>query len=306
MTYNDFTNKLAALLLYDSIEDDDQHAAFIDQHVRSWMSTMQYLVNNFKVRNENTYREADVNVSCDGATVDLPSDLNSLIRVEFVKPDDYPRTIVVAGAGTAAANLTYTKDESLYNAKPSYTNGDYTIRWNGVEWELVGVASALLYSSADDVVSPDLVTTWTQETGDLAVPTVTKGNSCDDVISMYPVNYDDRNELLNKECKYSGCYKYAIDKRATRLTIYPYPREDYEFGPQYLQVTWEGVKSDYEGSDVIPFGDDTIDNCAHYVNAQLARKKEDKLVNYRSYYESYLEGRKEIALIQREKAKQRP
>ena len=401
MTYSDFINKVTSLLLYDSIEDDEEHASFINQHVRAWMSKMQYYVPNFKVKNINSYREADVTPVCEGATIDLPVTLEKLTRVEFIRPDDYPKEIVVASAGTAAANGTYTiMDGSDADTRPTYEFGIYTISWSGTAWELsdgtdilynssddvvspdlvttwapvvpeaivvegagtvaanviyfkdgdnagkdsyskVGsftgvdsvtwsaspaewhilVSSSVVYNSADDVATPDLATTWNIDTGDAPVPTVrvaiasdfglapipvvTRGNACDNTIAMTPTNYDDRDELIRTNCKYSGCFKYAIDRRATELTVYPAPDEDYTYGPEYIKVTWEGTKNDYDGLDVIPFTEDTVENCADYLNARLARKKEDKLANYNSYYKSYEEGRREIALAQRNKSQQR-
>lgn len=399
MIYSDFINKTTSLLLYDSIEDDEEHSAFIDQHVRTWMTTLQYYVDNFKVKNVNTYKEADVSVVCDGATITLPAELEKLVRVEFIQPSNYPRTIVVASSGTAAANGTYTlMDGSDAETRPTYEKGDYLITWNTTQWELsdgtdviffstddvvspdlvttwelvvpdamvvegagtdlvnalyiargtvngkpiyfnsdyglawietkwqfyTTIPYSILYSSLEDVSTPDLVTAWNVESGGTApaptvrraiasdfpellpVPTVTRGNACDDTIPMVPTSYDERDELLNRDCKYSGCYKYAIDKRAVEISIYPYPREDYTYGPESIKVTWEGLKSNYNGSDEVPFTEDTIANCAAYLNAQLARKKEDKLANYNSFYATYLEGRKEIAMAQRNKSWQRP
>lgn len=80
-------------------------------------------------------------------------------------------TMVVSGAGTSAANGTWTYAGDAYG-KPYYSKGSDTIMWFDVMgfklWNLGG-----LYQSTDDVATPDLVTTWTVSAGSLPLPTVT-------------------------------------------------------------------------------------------------------------------------------------
>jgi hypothetical protein len=224
MTYNDFINKVSALLLYDTDNPDVESDNYINQLVRSWMSEMQFYVDNFKVKNENTYTETDFTVECEGARLTLPTELEKLVKVEFQYPED---------------------------------------------------------RSEEDLTD------------------------CKEVIDMKPIAWDKRNDLVNPELNRRQCYAYAIDKRATEIYVYPYPRDDATDGAESIVVTWEGVKQDYQGTDEVPFGFDTIKNCADYVNAELARKKEDKLQRYNSFYESYLRGRLPIYRAQLDKDQQR-
>lgn len=224
MTYSEFTNKVFALLLYDYDNPDVESNEYIDQLARSWMVEMQYFVNNFKIKNENTYTEDDFIVECEGARVTLPAELEKLIRVEFKYPEDR-------------------SEEGL--------------------------------------------------------------SGCQEVIAMKPIRWDDRNDLINPEVNGTPCYSYAIDRRATEIYVHPYPKNDAESGPQEIVVTWEGIKQDYSGDDSVPFGFDCIKNCADFVNAELARKKEDKLQRYNSFYESYLRGRANIYKSQLLKSNQR-
>jgi hypothetical protein len=246
--------------------------------------------------------------SCEGGIIDLPLDLEKLTRVEFIRPDDYPQKITVSLAGTTGANGLYLlEDGSSRDIRPTYKSGDYLISWDGSKW-IIEDATQTLYQSTDDVVSPSLVTPWTAVDGTLPVPAVENSDNCENTIAMKPIPFDQRDELLrdtDSTGKLKGCYQYAIDKRASSITFYPRPREDYDFGPESIRITWEGVKTDYDGADEVPFGPDTIKNCADYLNANLARKKEDKLARYNSFYQSFLEGRREIHQAQKEKSWQR-
>jgi hypothetical protein len=406
MTYNDFINKVSALLLYDTDNPDVESDNYINQLVRSWMSEMQFYVDNFKVKNENTYTEADFTVECEGAKIALPMELEKLVKVEFKIPqnrcDEEPNAWVVANSETSAANQTYIDVDGVltagngytltndvdamavegagtddanqvylyledFNSKPLYALGGAStssIFWSENYWNALGTIPLFHYRSTEDVATPDLVSAWTVFAGDAPAPTVRRVQwvikddaddivaynttdsvtpptegwkqtnttdsaltatqatwaqaiaagaeqpedcflDCKEVIDMKPIRWDDRNRLLNPSHRTRECYAYAIDKRATEIYVYPYPRDDATDGAESIVITWEGVKQDYQGTDEVPFGFDTIKNCADYVNAELARKKEDKLQRYNSFYESYLRGRLPIYRAQQDKSRQR-
>ena len=83
---------------------------------------------------------------------------------------------VVASAGTAGANGTYTYT-GQYNGKPYYLlNGvdplAESIFWDGDYWLITDVLGNTLYLSSDVTALPWDVTTWTALSGSLPVPTV--------------------------------------------------------------------------------------------------------------------------------------
>jgi hypothetical protein len=92
-----------------------------------------------------------------------------------------PGSIQVTGAGTAAANGTYTltgtsNGKNYYN-KSGTTTFVSSVWWDGGAWGIYNsIGQDLYYSSgADDVATPDLVPTWGlgSAPGSNPVPTVT-------------------------------------------------------------------------------------------------------------------------------------
>lgn len=89
-----------------------------------------------------------------------------------------PYAMVIADAGTAAVNVVATYDGVL-NGKDSFTfPGATDPESDGVYWHTgdskwrIMLGTAIQYDSADDVATPDLVTTWDENVG-TTVPTVT-------------------------------------------------------------------------------------------------------------------------------------
>ena len=94
--------------------------------------------------------------------------------IEFKANFMHP-SIIVAGAGTSAINgvYVYSGEEG---GKHSYLKGNISITWNVTfsVWVIYDFdTTSNRYYSSDDVATPDLCTTWTQNDGDLPVPTVT-------------------------------------------------------------------------------------------------------------------------------------
>lgn len=320
MTYDTFINKVQALLLYDSIEDDEEHTAFIDQHVRSWMSTMQYFVDNFRIRNEDRYFENDMSIKCNGGIFTLPLALRSLTSMDLIRPikpdcdpityesdgetvtveysNDYNNGIVISGSGEAAANGIFTPSDNV--------NGEYSWALTGYTVTSDGDGTWSLTRTSDSAVISTLESTEKVPTGDWTDLTVTAvefcESDCDEVKQLTQVKWTERDAVLSGD----KCFSYTINPSATTAYVHPFPENNDDRNDDYIRINWDGMKSDYDGEDEVPFELDTVDNCSHYVNAQLSRKKEDKLSNYNSYYNSYLEGRKEIALGQRNKSKRIP
>lgn len=96
----------------------------------------------------------------------------------IIDPVLYP-PMIVAGAGTGAANGTYLY-QGLFNSKPQYDLASplRNIQWDGIDrWKIYDDDNGLLYYySLDDVATPDLCTTWVADVaGSNPVPTVTAG-----------------------------------------------------------------------------------------------------------------------------------
>jgi len=114
----------------------------------------------------------------------------------IVDPVLYP-SIVVAGAGTAAAIGTYTQ-RGTSDSKPFYNLvgevdaiSTSSITWETADtrWVIYDSLGDISYLSLDEVATPDLVTTWVNTApaqGTLPVPTVTAGaNPTFDVDVIY-------------------------------------------------------------------------------------------------------------------------
>ena len=319
MTYDEFINQVSSLLLYDALEDDEQHTAFIDQHIRAWMGSMQYLISNFKVGNESTYSENDFTLKCKGGILSLPSTLQSLTSVHLVRQtesdcdpityesdgetvsvdysNEYNNGIVFSGFDEVNANGIYTPTADK-NEAYTWSNGEYDVESNGDgSWFLYRRSDSGLISTFTSLEKVP-VGAWESEDGLVTVVEFCE-SGCAETTELMPVKWNDRDSVLEGD----ACFSYSIDPRATTAYIFPVPENRSDRDDDTLRICWDGVKSNYDGEDKIPFSEDTTVNCAHYLNAQLARKKEDKLSNYNSYYSSYLEGRKEIALAQRDKSR---
>ena len=93
---------------------------------------------------------------------------------------DY-NAVVVSGAGTIAANGTYTK-RGVNNGKPYYnlvgepdTFDIMSVFWDGGgAWSITDEDT--LYTSDEDVAFPWQVTTWSMSNGNAPVPTLTPAN----------------------------------------------------------------------------------------------------------------------------------
>lgn len=86
--------------------------------------------------------------------------------------ESLPAVVVLADAGTAAADGNYHRTEQLADGKPIYRQsgtGTHRLEYDdaGPEWQVLTAADAVLYTS------PDLPGTWTADTGDAPAPTAT-------------------------------------------------------------------------------------------------------------------------------------
>lgn len=72
-----------------------------------------------------------------------------------------PANVAVSGLSSpGGANGTY-PFLSTFNGRPRYNAGIYFVAWNGSRWEFTTDMGTDYYYSNEDVASPDLVTTWT-------------------------------------------------------------------------------------------------------------------------------------------------
>lgn len=67
--------------------------------------------------------------------------------------------MIVTNAGTISLNGTYLLQEELYEGKSQYVSGDNYLFWDGNNWLLVNDDN-LGYFSAENTLTPDLVTEW--------------------------------------------------------------------------------------------------------------------------------------------------
>lgn len=119
---------------------------------------------------------------------------------------------------------------------------------------------------------------------------VTDLDGCEDAKRMEPVSWEDRDKLFSGEWR----WKYAVHPRMENIVVSPYPEDDEDGDAdkdQFLRIEWEGVKTEYDGDDQVPFGTDSVQCCSHFVNAELSRLKEDKSSRHNSFMNSYRETR---------------
>lgn len=106
-----------------------------------------------------------------------------------------PGTLTVSGATSPAGmNGTFSVGASLSNAvngRIAYSldsDPDYQIFWTGTKWQGGDINSLAYWESAEDVVSPDLVVTWTNvgTTGTLSVVAASEGaERVDAAVTLY-------------------------------------------------------------------------------------------------------------------------
>lgn len=102
----------------------------------------------------------------------LPNDVTLPVNTGLVG------AVTVSGAGSNVVNGVY-QTNGVFNNKTTYIKeaGVY-ILWLGSinPYWLMNASGVSYYRSYDDVVTPDLCTTWVVSTGSLPVPTVTSTN----------------------------------------------------------------------------------------------------------------------------------
>jgi len=129
-----------------------------------------------------------------------------------------PRSMVVAGAGTTASNGVYVNN-GILNGRGYYVNGLGIIYWYEIssQW-IIQFDGAVNYFSSDDVTTPDMCTTWTQNSGDLPIPTVTalipqETVLIEDTMTDLDVEYGDN--LINS--MQFTAYPKEVDAAATTI-----------------------------------------------------------------------------------------
>lgn len=210
--------------------------------------------------------------------------ISSLLLYDDDNIDDESDSMIDQLIRSWMAELQYYVDNFKVGNENSYGPDDVTEKCNGA---IIDLPSAL-----EQLVSVSLIQQPDEDAEDL---------TCTKTIDLSPVRWENSEDVLEGK----GCFTYSIDNRATQLYINPAPKTYEDRDDDSLVVVWEGVKTDYEAEDSVPFGLDTVKNCADYVNAEMARKKEDKLSRYNSFYESYVRGRTRIYSAQRSKSRQR-
>lgn len=297
MTFSDFTNQVRNHLLYDA-NDDSVTEAYISQLVRAWMVELQWLVENYRIDNVSNYDSdsADITKVCESAHLTLPADLYRLKDVNMIRVPEC--SILVSGAGTAAANVEYDVSEDFVDGKRAYENGSFTVVWSTANARFeIKSGSDVLYANTDDVEFPYLVTSaWTAVTGATPVPTVALADegcddTCDKVIPLKPISWTRKNAIERGIEQYA----YAVDDDASTMVLNPYPDTDDEY---HLQITWDGIKLDYAGVDEVPFGGDCIKVCGDYINWNLALKKSNQAARSDRYEKLYREGLRRLASTQ--------
>lgn len=95
--------------------------------------------------------------------------------------------MTVSGSGEATANAAYSVLDE-FNGKTRWENSgtSYKIEWSGTDWQIIDNLAQVLYESAEDVLSPNLVGTWSIVGGAGPVPTsVSHGKSYKDRMGSY-------------------------------------------------------------------------------------------------------------------------
>jgi hypothetical protein len=162
------------------------------------------------------------------------------------------KNIIVTGAGSTDFNGYYIEDG--YSAgKPLYRyNSSYVIKWIVGEWKITNAILAV-YSSTEDVATPDLVTTWAQVLGDLPVPTVTAYYTN----LFYTLYFDwDGNDVLDTANEAPYMVRYAIDRgRDTLIQPSGGGFTPQEIGKLYLTLdNSSGRFSPWATTDIAPSG----------------------------------------------------
>jgi hypothetical protein len=146
-------------------------------------TTIQQAINAIDATLLNWPDLADNSVICLGGTFGAGSTTNDedrLVRTisgtlwarrRVVIPPAPTGNMIVSGAGSVEANDTYAPDGTA-NGKARYVNNTTTISWDGSNW-LISSSGLPLYSSDQDVATPDLVTVWDSVIGIAPAPTVT-------------------------------------------------------------------------------------------------------------------------------------
>ena len=100
---------------------------------------------------------------------------------------------------------------------------------------------------------------------------VTTGtNCCRQPLVLYPGGWANRHDLICQHAGVTNCQYYiVINPQATEFIVFPLVESDRE-----VQVTWDGVKLDFDDEDELPVVyDDTVVNAVGlYVKAHLARE----------------------------------
>lgn len=82
--------------------------------------------------------------------------------------------IKVSGAGTTEVNGVY-KQNGEQNGKYVYQNDTHEIIWNNTEWDIKSKQNtSIIYTTTEDVATPDLVQAWSNYTGATPTPEVIK------------------------------------------------------------------------------------------------------------------------------------
>ena len=320
MTFNEFKTKVKSLLLYDQDSDDPQVVSYIDALIVEWMYEAMFYVDNYRVGNTDTFLPADVDVECVGGRVDLPAELYKLESVAIVKKSEGEDSYIISGAGNTTLNGEYSFDGSMstgddYQAFSmldelgAYVGSIWLNTSKNNDWQIsTGVPfenASIVYTAFNQVSPTPPLSGWDSiRPGDIPAPTllfVEDDSSCETVIDLDPVAWDQRDEILNGQ----HCNKYAIDSRATEIYFRPIPEDNEETGEtQWLRVEWEGQKTDYSGQETVPYGFDAAKNCADFINMNLAIKKNDKPAKATRFEKMFDRGMQRLFKTQRAKSQQ--
>lgn len=98
----------------------------------------------------------------------------------------------IRGAGISSVNVGYDivgvdNDKDQYRSYNGDSSNKIQIRWSGTRWEILKEFTGIYYSSEEDVITPDLVTTW--EIEDLGLSPTPIVSSGWDPLSYYEVKY---------------------------------------------------------------------------------------------------------------------
>lgn len=94
---------------------------------------------------------------------------------------------------------------------------------------------------------------------------------------QYP--WEHRNDLVCGHPRVTGCQFFvSIEEYGTQFMVFPLVADGYQ-----LEMWWDGIKNDYEDSDIVRFDERTTQAVAKWVKAQVAMEMDNDATAYATH-----------------------